>query len=161
MKINLLAASAFAAALAMPLGVCAQQNQPPPATRADRGTPSEARLQHRWTRRFGNLNLSNDQQQRVQSLIHQYAQSHPEGSPRDRDAARQLHQQLMGVLNNDQQNQYHQQMQAHREQMRQRQGQMQQGPNGQGYQQGPPQGPPQGPQQPPDQQPPDQEPPHD
>lgn len=154
MKINLLAAGVFAAALAMPLGVCAQQSQPP-AARADRGTPSEARMQHRWSKRLGNLNLSNDQQQRIQSLIHQYAQTHPEGSPRDRDANRQLHQQLMGVLSSDQQNQYHEQMSARREQMRQRQAQtQQQGPNGQGYQQGPQQPPPD--QQPPDQQSPPQ-----
>src|SRR5690348_3105580 len=82
MKINLLSAGVFVAALAMPLGVCAQQGQPT-AARAhakSTGTPSHAKLSHRWQKRLGNLNLSGDQQQRVQSLIDRYSQDHPEGS---------------------------------------------------------------------------------
>ena len=82
--------------------------------------PSQARIQHRWTKRLSNLNLSGDQQQRIQSMINQYSQTHPEGSPRDPGAARELRRQVMGVLTNDQQNQLRQQMRARRAQMRQR-----------------------------------------
>ncbi len=172
MKINLLAAGAFAAMLALPLGAYAQQDQAP-ASRAGHATttPNQARIQNHWAKRFGQLNLSSDQQQRIQSLINQFSQAHPEGSPRDRGASRELRHQIMGVLTDDQRNQYHQEMRARRAQMHQQgqyQGQQgpgdQQGPNGQqgpGYQQGPQdQGPPpnQGPNQgPPDQQPPQNE----
>jgi Spy/CpxP family protein refolding chaperone len=150
MKINLLAAGVFVAALAMPLGVCAQQNQAPGAYAGNRATPSQAKMQHRWAKRFGSLNLSGDQQQRIQSLINQYSQSHPEGSPRDPGAARDFRRQLMGVLTPDQQTQFRQEQRARRAQMQQRRGQMQQQPGaydqrnqqgdqGQQYQQGPPQ----------------------
>ena len=152
MKSNLLAAAFFAVALAMPLGVYAQQSQPPPAAQSyGHGTPSEAKLQHRWMKRLGNLNLSGDQQQRIQSLISQYSQAHPQGTPADREANRDLRRQIMGVLTSDQQAQYRQQMQARRAQRSQ--GQQQQ-PYGQ---QQPPDGPSNG-QAPPDQPPPNDQP---
>jgi sRNA-binding protein len=146
MKMNFLAAGMFALALAMPLGAYAQQGQPPPAqSSGHHTTPSEGKLQHRWMKRFGHLNLSGDQQQRVQSLINQYSQAHPEGSPVDRNASRALHQQLMGVLNSDQQNQYreqvreqHQRMQQRRAQMQQQSGQQQPDQQAPPDQQGPP-----------------------
>ena len=74
MKMNLFAAGAFALALAMPLGAYAQQAAPS-ASRAygNKTVPSEAKLQRHWAKRFGGLNLSGDQQQRIQSIIHQYA----------------------------------------------------------------------------------------
>jgi hypothetical protein len=171
MKITFLAAGCLAVALAMPLGAYAQQSQPQGVT-AQRTTPSQAKLQHGWMKRLGKLNLSGDQQQRIQSMIGQYSQAHPQGSPRDREASRDLRRQILGVLNSDQQNQYREQMRAHREQMQQRHGQMQQqggyqqqqgpGPQDQGgpqggqqYQGGPPDQGPQGGQQyqggPPDQ----------
>jgi hypothetical protein len=146
MKINLFAVGALLAALTMPLGASAQQTQQPGAQAHT--TPSGARIAHRWMKRLGNLNLSSDQQQRIGSLIDQYSQAHPEGSPRDRAASRQLRHQIMGMLSSDQQNQYREQMSAHRAQMQQRQGQ-----TGQQQQYGGPQGPqqqydgPQGPQQ--------------
>jgi len=142
MKINLLAAGAFAVALAMPLGAHAQQGQPPAAPAYGRPMPSEGQLQHRWARKLGNLNLSPDQQQRIQSIIHQYSQAHPQGSAPDREANRELRRQLMSQLNDDQRNQYRQQMRARRAQMQQRyQGpadQQYQRPPDQQYQQGPP-----------------------
>lgn len=172
MKINLITAGAFLAALALPLGVSAQQAQPPGVHAQNRVTPSHARLSHRWMKRLGGLNLSGDQQQRIQSMIDQYSQAHPAGSPRDPNASRLLRHNIMGVLSSDQLNQYRQQMHAHRAQMQQRgqaQGQYQ-GPQDQQpqygdprYQQQPPdqgaqpdQGPDQGPpgDGPPDQQPP-------
>jgi Spy/CpxP family protein refolding chaperone len=147
MKINLLAVGVLAAALAVPLGASAQQDQQyqgPPQQRA--GTPSPARLQHRWMKRLSHLNLSSDQQQRIQSMIQQYSQAHPEGSAPDPDGKRALRQQIMGVLSSDQQNQLHQEMQAHRAAMRQRDGQGQQNQGPPQDQQGPPpqdqQGPP-------------------
>jgi Spy/CpxP family protein refolding chaperone len=152
MKINLLAAGALVAALALPLGAAAQQGQPPSQASQGRATPSVGRMQHQWARRFGNLNLSSDQQQRVQSLINQYSQSHPEGSPVDREAKRELRRQLMGVLSDDQRQQLRQQMHARRAQMQgggQDQAQYQQGAPDQRYQQGPPDD--QGQQGPPDQ----------
>ncbi len=145
MKTNLLAVSALAAALAMPLGAYAQQvQQYPGPSQGQAGAPSHARLQHRWMRRLSHLNLSNDQQQRIQSMIDQYSQAHPEGSAVDPTAKRELRRQIMGVLSSDQQNQLQQQMRARRAAMQQRQGQMQQG---QQQDQGPPQQPDQGPPQ--------------
>jgi Spy/CpxP family protein refolding chaperone len=160
MKLNLLAVGALAAALAMPLGASAQQNQYPqqyPQQGQGRAVePSHDRMQHRWQRRLSRLNLSNDQQQRIQSMIDQYSQAHPEGSAVDPNARRELRRQIMGVLSSDQQNQFQQAMRAHRAAMQQRQGQMQQGqyqdqPQQRQYQSQPQQyqGPPPG-QQPPD-----------
>jgi hypothetical protein len=85
------------------------------------------------------LNLSNDQQQRIQSIIHEYSQSHPEGSPRGHGAMRELRQQVMGALTPDQQNEFRQQMRAHRGKGHkgQTQGEYQQGGPDQ-YQQGMP-----------------------
>ncbi|MGC1381115.1 MAG: hypothetical protein WA814_08850 [Candidatus Baltobacteraceae bacterium] len=148
MKINLLTIGGLAVALAMPLGVCAQQTQQaPPAQAQARTTPSEAKIQHRWQKRLGSLNLSGQQQQQIQSLIDQYSRSHPEGSPRDRDAAHALRQQIMGVLTSDQQGQLRAQMQARHQQMEARHSQQQQ-------QQQAPQGQPPNQEQPDQQQPP-------
>lgn len=113
MKITFWAAGALAVALAMPLGAYAQQSQPQ-GVRAQHTTPSQAKLQHRWMKRLGNLNLSSDQQQRIQSMIGQYSQAHPQGSPGDREASRDLRRQILSVLSSDQQNQYREQMRAPR-----------------------------------------------
>jgi hypothetical protein len=151
MKINLLTVGALAAALAMPLGASAQQQQYPAPSQSRAVEPSHDRMQHRWQRRLSRLNLSGDQQQRIQSMIDQYSQAHPEGSAVDPNARRELRRQILGVLSSDQQNQLQQEMRAHRAAMQQRQGQMQQG---QQQDQGPPQqdqGPPQQYQGPPQQ----------
>jgi Spy/CpxP family protein refolding chaperone len=139
MKINLLAAGVMAAALAMPIGAYAQQTDAPTARSHNQTMPSEGRLQQHWARKMRKLNLSGDQQQRIQSMIHQYSQSHPEGSPRGHGAMRELRQQLMGTLTPDQQNQFRQMMHAHRgkNHQRQMQGDYQQGAPDQ-YQQGAP-----------------------
>jgi hypothetical protein len=168
MKTTFLAAGAFIVALAVPsLGAYAQQNQPPGVTAQQRTTPSSANITQRWMRRLGNLNLSGDQQQRIQSMINQYSQAHPQGSPRDREASRSLQRQILSVLSSDQQSQYRAQMRARREQMHQGHAQtQQQGPSGQPQDQGPQgQGPqdqgPQGQGPPPDQGPQGQGPPPD
>lgn len=136
---NFLAAGAFAAVLALPLCAYAQQDQAPAQHSRATTTPNQQRIQNHWAKRFGHLNLSGDQQQRIQSLINQFSQAHPEGSPRDRSASRELRRQIMGVLSDDQRNQYHQEMRARREQSQQRQGQNQdmQGPGDGQYNQGP------------------------
>jgi hypothetical protein len=143
MRINLLAAGALVVALAVPAGASAQQAQGPATRGQNQATPSTARIQHRWSKRLGDLNLSGDQQQHIQSLINQYSQAHPEGSPRDPGASRELRKQIMGVLNSDQQSQYHAEMRARRAQMQQRRAQTGQpgmgGPqDGQGQYQGQP-----------------------
>jgi hypothetical protein len=169
MKTTFLAAGAFVVALAVPsLDAYAQQTQPQGVNAQQRTTQSPASLTQRWMKRLGNLNLSGDQQQRIQSMINQYSQAHPQGSPRDRDASRDLRRQIMSVLSSDQQSQYHAEMRARHEQMQHQHGQQQgqpqdQGPQDQGPQgQGPP--PDQGPQgqgPPPDQGPQGQGPPPD
>jgi Spy/CpxP family protein refolding chaperone len=167
MKTTFLAAGAFVVALAVPsLGAYAQQSQPQGITAQQRTTQSPGSLTQHWMRRFGNLNLSGDQQQRIQSMINQYSQAHPQGSPHDRDASRALRHEIMSVLNSDQQSQYRAEMRARHEQTQHQRGQ-QQGPSGQPQDQGPQgQGPPpdQGPQgqgPPPDQGPQGQGPPPD
>ena len=158
MRIMLLTAGVVAAALALPVAAGAQQAQYPAGqaqqSQGSQGTtPSPSEIQRRVMKRLGHLNLSNDQQQRIQSMINQFSQQHPEGSPRDRAAARELRRQIMGVLTTDQQNQLRQEMQAHHEQMQQRNQQYQQG-------QSPNQGQPPNQVQPPNEgQPPNQAPP--
>jgi hypothetical protein len=138
MKINLLTVGALAVALAAPVGASAQQaqagQQPGASTRHHHTTPSAAKIQHRWMKRFGHMNLSGDQQQRIQSMVEQYSQGHPAGSPIDRNASKELHRQIMGVLSSDQQNRYQQERQARRAQMQQRQGQSQGQGQGANYQ---------------------------
>lgn len=148
MKQNLIAAAAFAVALALPLGVCAQQTQYPTQTQnpgqtqSGRATmPSQAKLEHRWTKRLGSLNLSGEQQQHIQTLIQQYSQAHPEGSPRDPSSNKELRRQIMGVLTSDQQNQLRQERKARHQQKQQRgsqQGNQNQGPSEQSPQGAPP-----------------------
>ncbi len=151
MNTKSLAIGALAIAFALPLGATAQQypdqqyntQQYPaqqdqrPANRTYNGrVPSEARMQQRWNKRLRNLNLSSDQQQRIQSAIHQYSQAHPEGSAPDRMSNRALHRQLMGILSPDQMNQLRQMRRQRRQMMQQRN----QPPPNQAYPQGPPAG---------------------
>jgi hypothetical protein len=157
MKINVLTVSALLVALGAPIGAAAQQAPAPPAQAQNRTTPSEGKLEHHWMKRLGKLNLSGDQQQKIQSMIDQYSQSHPEGSPRDRQATQDLRRQILGVLTTDQQSQYREQVREHRQQMQQRQGQQGQPSQGQPYQGEPGQQQFQGP--PPNQPPPEQQPP--
>jgi len=137
MKINLMAAGIFAAALAMPIGVYAQQSGAQATRSQSQNMPSEGHLQQHWAHRMRSLNLSNDQQQRIQSIIHQYSQSHPEGSPRGHGAMRELRRQVMGTLTSDQQNQFRAMHRGKNHRQGQMQGNYQQGAPDQ-YQQGMP-----------------------
>jgi Spy/CpxP family protein refolding chaperone len=147
MKFTKLIVSATAiAALALPVAGLAQQtppDQPPPQNQMQdqqqggqrqRTTPNKSDIERFWNHRLGSLNLSNQQQQQVESLITQYSQQHPEGSPLDRDANRSLRDQIRNVLTPDQQTQLKQQMKTLRQEYQQR---MEQDSNG-NQQQGPP-----------------------
>ena len=111
----------------------AQAQQP---SRAPRTTTLGAdKIQRGYAHLFRNLNLSSDQQQQMQQYVNTFAQQHPEGSPRDRQAERALRQQMLGTLSADQQAAFKQQMQQLRAQRQARMQQQQQPPQGQ-----PPQG---------------------
>ncbi|MBV8198133.1 MAG: hypothetical protein JO263_08355 [Candidatus Eremiobacteraeota bacterium] len=147
MNTKSLAIGLLAIAFALPLGASAQQypqaqapaqqQQQNPEQRHgyNRTMPSEGRIQQRWNRRMHGLNLSSDQQQRMQSLIHQYSQTHPEGSAPDRASSRELHRQLMGMLTPDQRNYLRQLRQQRHQQMMQQRGESQPGAYGQPNQQ--------------------------
>jgi hypothetical protein len=106
-------------------------------------------------RRLSGINLSQQQQQAVQSALSTYAAQHPAGSPKDPQATHALRSQIESILTPDQQSQLRAQMQAMKQQRRamksggQYQGQPPQGQYSQGqypqgqYPQGQyPQGPP-------------------
>jgi hypothetical protein len=139
---RLLIAGGLAASLALPLAASAQQAPQPygypqqpygapqqpgpyqqaPGQRPNQTTPSAYRLQQQFARRFQDLNVTSQQQQQIGALIAQFSQSHPEGSPRDPLAMKQLRQQILAVLTPQQQNQYEQEraaMQVQRAQRRQ------------------------------------------
>ena len=62
----------------------------------------------RMMARFSQLNLSDDQKNRIQSLISQFRAAHPAGSPPDRAAMQQLRDQINAVLTPQQQQQLQQ-----------------------------------------------------
>ncbi|MBC5816659.1 MAG: hypothetical protein GIW97_08970 [Candidatus Eremiobacteraeota bacterium] len=83
------------AALALPGASFAQVNAPqaPPA-----GAQHGARHHGGFMRALQGLNLSADQQSRIKALVAQFHQAHPKGSPRDPQAAKALHDQVLGIL---------------------------------------------------------------
>jgi hypothetical protein len=140
MKITLVTAGALALAMVAPLSVSAQQAPPPGYQTQGRAhmTPDEPTMQHRWQKRLGGLNLSGDQQQRISSIIHGFAQAHPAGSPPDRAGNHALKQRIMAVLSPGQVQQYREMMHQ-RHAMHKQNGQGGNQPDDQGqYQQGPP-----------------------
>ncbi len=174
-SIHLLIAGALAASLALPLAASAQQSpQPPynpqqqqqqpqqPGAPGQPGprnltTPSVYALQAQFGRIFGNLGITAPQQAQITSLINSFAQTHPEGSPRDRKGMKELRQEILSILTPQQQAQYEQEraaLQVQRAQQHQQRLQQQQQQQGQAPQGQPPyQGSPVPPQQPPQQQP--------
>jgi Spy/CpxP family protein refolding chaperone len=118
MKITLVTAGTLALAMVAPLSVSAQQAAPPPYQTQGhmRVTPDEPTMQHRWQKRLGVLNLSRDQQQRISSIVHGFAQTHPAGSPQDRAGSKALRQQIMAVLSPAQVQQYREMMHQRHEQ---------------------------------------------
>jgi hypothetical protein len=143
-----LIAGALAASLALPLTASAQQApQPPyyppqqqqqqpgaPMQRPQQTTPGPYTLAAQFARMFANLGITGQQQAQITTLINQYSQTHPEGSPRDRKGMKDLRSEILSILTPQQQAQYEQeraQMQAQRAQQReqrlQQQAQSQQG----------------------------------
>lgn len=107
---TLLIPAGLIAALALPSASFAQVNAPQmPAGQQQRGA-------HRggFMRAMHGLNLSADQQSRIKALVDQFHQAHPKGSPRDPQAAKALHDQVMSVLTPAQQTQFKANMQAMR-----------------------------------------------
>jgi len=154
----------LAASLTLPLAASAQQSpQPPPGypqqqqgypqqqqgypqqpgypqqrPSQNQTTPSVYALQAQFARQFANLGITGQQQAQITSLINSFAQSHPQGSPRDRMGMKELRQQILSILTPQQQAQYEQAkaaMQVQRAQQRQQRLQQQ----GQAPQQGQPQ----------------------
>lgn len=123
---KLFALAALAAALSLPVAVSAQQAPAPPVMQqAPAGTQATPKIYRRWSRLLNGVNLSDQQHTQIQGLLDQYAQTHPAGSQRVRGAARQLRDQIFGILTPSQQSQVQQTMQQMRSQ-RQRRSQTQQ-----------------------------------
>ena len=108
-----------------------------------RPRPSVYALQAQFARQFANLGITGQQQAQITSLINSFAQSHPQGSPRDRKGMKELRQEILSILTPQQQAQYEQAkaaMQVQRAQQRQQRLQQQgQAPQGQPPYQGQPQ----------------------
>lgn len=125
---KLFALAALAAALSFPIAVSAQQAPPQPAVQqAPAGTQQATpKVYKRWSRLLNGVNLSNQQHEQIQNLLDQYAQAHPAGSQRVHGAARQLHDQIFGILTQQQQTQVQQNIAQNRAEHRQRHQQTQQ-----------------------------------
>lgn len=104
-----LIAGALAVALGLPLAACAQQA---PAA------PSAARVRHHrmGMRMFKNLNLTQEQQSKIQTIMQQYRQAHPQGSTPDPAARKAMRDQIDAVLTPQQLDQ----LKAERQKMRER-----------------------------------------
>jgi Spy/CpxP family protein refolding chaperone len=123
---KLIALAALAAALSLPVAVSAQQAPPSGYQQAPAGQQATPKVYRRWSRLLNGVNLSNQQHDQIQGLLDQYAQAHQPGSQHVRGAARQLKEQIFGILTPDQQAQVRQNMQNMRAQHQQRRQQMQQ-----------------------------------
>lgn len=76
---------------------------------AENGAP-DGRRGAVMMRRFDALNLSADQKARIQTILQQFRQAHPAGSPRDPQAMASLHDQIKAVLTPEQQQKLEQMM---------------------------------------------------
>ncbi len=83
----------------------AQQSQ----LRANMQASRSGDFSGRFMARLANLNLSDDQKSRIQGLVSQFQAAHPAGSAPDRNAMRQLRDQINAVLTPQQQQQLQQQ----------------------------------------------------
>ncbi len=101
-----LALAAVAAAVYPALGV-AQVAQTQPAAVV---TPAPGQRQgHRhagFMAAMRGISLSDQQKAQIKQLMTQYRQAHPKGSSPDRQARRQLHEQVLGVLTPQQRTQF-------------------------------------------------------
>jgi Spy/CpxP family protein refolding chaperone len=113
MKIAMTAA--LLAAFCLPISVSAQAYPQQPVTQAPGGRGNSGEHAYkRWMKRLSSIGLSSQQQQQVQSVLGQYAQQHPAGSPRDPQGAHALRDQIYSILSPQQQAQLQANMQAQR-----------------------------------------------
>lgn len=105
-----LIAGALAVSLGLPLAACAQQA---PATT---NAPAGARHHGMGMRMFRNLNLTQDQQSKIKSIMDQFRQAHQPGSAPDPQARKQMRDQIDAVLTPQQLDQ----LKAERAKMRER-----------------------------------------
>lgn len=106
MKFAILAA--LIAAFSLPAAASAQVAQPVMQGQGQRAPG--ARLYNRWMKRLQPIGLSAQQMQQVQNILGQYAQQHPEGSPKDPQASHALRDQIFGMLTPDQQSRLKEEM---------------------------------------------------
>ncbi|HEY9084756.1 MAG TPA: hypothetical protein VIN40_02245 [Candidatus Tyrphobacter sp.] len=116
-----LVAGAFTLALAAP--ALAQETPPAQPSSATSGTVTGPQAAHAGMMRllYGLDGITEQQRQQLQTLIGQFRQSHPAGSPRDPAAMRTLRQQVMQILTPAQQSQLRSEIQQIRAQRAQQQ----------------------------------------
>ena len=123
---SLLLPAAMSAALIAPVAVFAQQTNQAPAP-GTYGTQSQGQWQgrrhggrHGFMRMMRGVNLSDQQKTQMKQLMQQFRQAHPKGSPPDRQARIQLHQQMLNILTPQQRTQVQQNIQQMRQSRRER-----------------------------------------
>ena len=76
--------------------------QPPPVDNPQgcrlQVTPAAQTIYEHVMRHFAPLNLTQQQQQQIQSIVDAFGRMHPAGSPRDAAAMYDMHQRVRGVL---------------------------------------------------------------
>jgi Spy/CpxP family protein refolding chaperone len=120
-KTRILLPLALCAALASPVVVLAQQAA---QTTPNAGTVAGHRhfrpgLAHKA---MHGITLSDAQRQQIRTLVQHYRQDHPQGSPRDPQAAKALRASMLSVLTPDQQAQYLQNLSTMRKHRRAQEG---------------------------------------
>ncbi len=100
---NLLAPAALLAALALPAASLAQSAPGAPNGQTARGGHQHGGM---MMRELAKLNLSADQQSKITALRSQFRAAHAKGSPRDPQAMKAYHAQMMAILTPQQQSQF-------------------------------------------------------
>jgi Spy/CpxP family protein refolding chaperone len=96
----LLLAGALAFGSALPVAGLAQQA---PAQAQSSPAPHHHHHGGGMKRLFRGVNLSDQQKTKIQQIVQQYRTAHPGGSPRDPQALKAMHQQILNVLTPTQQ----------------------------------------------------------
>ncbi|HEX8805688.1 MAG TPA: Spy/CpxP family protein refolding chaperone [Candidatus Aquilonibacter sp.] len=110
LRVTLLA-GLIAASLALP-AVAQQQQQPSPPAQGQPGGQGGNRMM----RMFDGLNLTDQQKSQIQTIMQNFRQAHPPGTPPDPAARKQLMDQINGVLTPDQRTKLQANMEKYREQ---------------------------------------------
>ena len=85
-------------ALALAQGVISDAGQPGTSSIQPSGSPSGHRHHHGMMSMLKSLNLTQQQQTQIKTLIGNYKHAHPKGSQPDATARKQLHDQVLAVL---------------------------------------------------------------